>query len=358
MSRNNFPPREDFQFLADAFLGEVEPMSESTSPASEPTEMDDPVVTMCSAARTLATKTNQIRKPSIIASLNTNRNGTPQASTENRTSLGSTKNASDTTSPLPPIDILMTSHLPVYASAWVGPCVHRLSVGGGSTILITPDQESGRIQLHHYKSSSNRTSSNGSDGHVSLSTPSLKSLRDLNTRLDGNDVNWLLRLPGPIGLNRLYTLPIRRFIILTGADQAAIVNTFQMIKQIKRVTTRIWGRPIRIGLVMVGSEHERACRAFTRLEKTAGAHLSASSRIDLAGIVSRIEPPCAEPIGHLVGQPPLLSWIVEDLYHGPASEDDGRDPDSRRDATACKACLVPKVNGRLRSRGVGVRLGL
>ena len=77
---------------------------------------------------------------------------------------------------------------------------------------------------------------------------------------------------------------VREVVLLTGADQAAVVGAYQVVKDLVRAAG---GQLIEIGVVIAGSAPCQAEDAFERLQSTIRDHLGLEAR--LAGVLPKLD---------------------------------------------------------------------
>jgi hypothetical protein len=118
----------------------------------------------------------------------------------------------------------------------------------------------------------------------------------------------------PAGLQVLALSP--RWTIVTGADDAAIVNAYQTLKQLLRQPRQNSGGggrggPQRIGLVVMGSPGEVAQRVVSNLDATARSFLGLP--IHLVGAKQRMEPVNVRFLGSFVMDDAQQAGLAEGL---------------------------------------------
>ena len=169
--------------------------------------------------------------------------------------------------PSPRIECLIPGHLPVRAHAWFLPCARSLVGPGLPGVLARIDDD----QVH--------LTSFGLDREELDAFQSLPEL----ARACGQ---WLI-LPGshfePSGTG---SLDADRITILTGADQAALVAAYQMIKSIV-AGAMIDPAKLDLGLFIAGSPEGMAAETASRLADTAREQLGCT--VAYRGSIQRIE---------------------------------------------------------------------
>jgi hypothetical protein len=166
------------------------------------------------------------------------------------------------------VEVLVVGHLPVRGSLWIGPYADAIARERGPTALLRLNEDEPSIEL--FRAASPRTEV--ADGDV------LNAIDRLTQRI----ATWIIRPPSP------QSAPAEtggtatanawqaadRVTILTGADEAATVSLYQMLKECAE-STRSAGRSMPcVQLGVVGCERERAMELVQRINRTASAFLN------------------------------------------------------------------------------------
>lgn len=231
------------------------------------------------------------------------------------------------------VDVLLVTNMPILAGAWIGCCVQRIADKHSATSLISIESDN-NVRLDWYPQ--NCIQRDNSDKHQ-VNHKSLKDLRypelvppplslsDARNRLNKYNPLWLLQVPSIGDLSQVETkLNIDRIVILTGADQAAVVATYRILKRITQLSLK--SMPT-ISLILVGSDKQRAQYAFNKIARTASTFLL--HELELLDVVPQIEPTGGKTHGRFAGRLPVTSWMVEDLLNGPVAQDDSYEPSAR-----------------------------
>ncbi|MBM43909.1 MAG: hypothetical protein CMJ36_02705 [Phycisphaerae bacterium] len=169
--------------------------------------------------------------------------------------------------PSPRIECLIPGHLPVRAHAWFLPCARSLVGKGVPGVLARIDGE--QVQLTSF-------------GKEREALDACQTLPEL-ARCCGQ---WLLLPESPFEPASATGLDADRITILTGADQAALVAAYQVIKSIV-AGAMIDPEKLDLGLFIAGSPERTAQETAGRLSETALEQLGCS--IAYRGSIQRIE---------------------------------------------------------------------
>lgn len=170
---------------------------------------------------------------------------------------------------------LLVVNLPVFSGPWVDQAAAHLASQRGPTALLR--RREGEISVDLFATR---------DGQQAAARAAGGATADLASIVHGcrsSVSQWAVELrpeeggpiPAPGACDEL--------ILVTGADEAAVVAAFQ---QIKRLDPSWRSRPI--GLVVAGSEQGAARRAAERIMQTCRHSLDVS--IELCGVVPRMQP--------------------------------------------------------------------
>ncbi len=169
--------------------------------------------------------------------------------------------------PSPRIECLIPGHLPVRAHAWFLPCARSLVGPGLPGVLARIDDD--LVQLNSF-------------GLEREELEAFQSLPEL-ARACGQ---WLI-LPGShFEPSAACSLDADRITILTGADQAALVAAYQMIKSIVAGAMTDPAK-LDLGLFIAGSPEGMAAETASRLADTALDQLGCT--VAYRGSIQRIE---------------------------------------------------------------------
>lgn len=172
------------------------------------------------------------------------------------------------------VRLSLVGHLPVRAGVWMSPYADAAARHAGPTAMLRFDGPMASIEL-------------------------LRAEPSLVARLDGEDLRatievlagsvrqWLIRPDVGEGIDQLDTRLCDDVHVLTGADEAAVVAAYQMVKQLVDSSEQGGRRVPDIAAAVLGASPEAAERMVDRLNRTARSFLGV--RIPLALCV-----PCME----------------------------------------------------------------
>ena len=169
--------------------------------------------------------------------------------------------------PSPRIECLLPGHLPVRAHAWYLPCARSLVGPRHPGVLARIEEE--QVQLTSF----------GLDREEADRFDSLPEL----ARVCGQ---WFILPDSRIEYPEVTGFDADRITILTGADQAALVAAYQMIKSIVSGAS-VDPLKLDIGLFIAGSPEAQAVETASRLADTARRQLGCV--ISFRGSIQRIE---------------------------------------------------------------------
>ncbi len=179
------------------------------------------------------------------------------------------------------IDVVMVGHLPVRAGLWLTPYADWCAQSVGATALVRLDRPSPTIELVRGR----RTSSGDA-----IDASFLDALDDV--ALDA--AMWVVRPPLDADFTDIVRAEPDRVTILSGADEAAIVAAYQLIKKVIDAAEMLDRDAPEIGVAILGSEEAVARRAVERLGRTTSRFLhveiplvAAIPRMDAAAPASR-----------------------------------------------------------------------
>lgn len=168
------------------------------------------------------------------------------------------------------IEGLIVGHLPVLASAWVSQYARHRNRELGCPIALMR-LRAGRASIDLF----------GVDD-----ADSADSFEDAVRLADQVDAAWILRVDEP-DEPRLADADIDDLTLLTGADQAAIVASYRVIKRLAGEVEPEDG-PAHVRLAAMGSDERGAATIGEKVKRAATTFLGCE--IEVAGVVSRIEP--------------------------------------------------------------------
>jgi len=168
------------------------------------------------------------------------------------------------------IEGLIVGHLPVLASAWVSQYArHRARELGAPVALLRLRGEKATVELFGVRDA-----------------PSARNLEDAVRIADEVSAAWVMRVDEP-DEPRLADADIDDLTLLTGADQAAIVASYRVIKRLAGEVDTDDG-PAHVRLAAMGSDERSAAIIGEKVRRAATTFLGCE--VEVANVVSRIEP--------------------------------------------------------------------
>ena len=173
------------------------------------------------------------------------------------------------------VDLLLLGHLPVQGGLWLVPYAGRESIGGlGALIRMHEDTVDIAIV-----------------GDIDLDISQCESIEEAFDRIGNSVTNWMIQPPSDVDSIALLHCDADRITLLSGADQAAVVGAYRLLKGLVAVSGSIDTTPA-MNLVIVGTEARAANDAANRIVQTAhhqlGVQLSVSQPLPAMGSTSRV----------------------------------------------------------------------
>lgn len=173
------------------------------------------------------------------------------------------------------VDLLLLGHLPVQGSLWLVPYAGRESQGGiGALIRMHEDTVDLAIV-----------------GESTLDISQCESLDDAFDIIASAVTCWMVQPPSDVDSTSLLHCDADRITLLSGADQAAVVGAYRLLKGLVLASSNTEENPP-MNLVIVGTEERAANDAANRIVQTAhhqlGVQLSVSHPLPAMGSGSRV----------------------------------------------------------------------
>ena len=165
----------------------------------------------------------------------------------------------------PSIELLLPAHLPVQGGLWLVPYAGR-EAAGGTSILVRMHEETvdvaaigtGTVELH-----------------------GCSSMEDVLERVSNVHVHWIVQPPADADPISLLHCDADSVTLLSGADQAAVVGAYRLLKGLITSTgSENEIPPMR--LVVVGAEERAASDAASRIVQTAQLQLDVTIDVGTA----------------------------------------------------------------------------
>ena len=174
-----------------------------------------------------------------------------------------------------PVDLLLLGHLPVQGGLWLIPYAGRESQGGvGALIRMHEDAVDLAIV-----------------GDIELDISSCTSLEQAFDLIGSSVTKWMVQPPSDADSTALLHCDADRITLLSGADQAAVVGAYRLLKGLVVASGSVEATPS-MNLVIVGTEERAAQDAANRIVQTAyhqlGVQLSVSQPLPAMGSKSRV----------------------------------------------------------------------
>ncbi len=195
------------------------------------------------------------------------------------------------------VEAVILGNLPGFGGPWLVQYAHLLAAERGPVAVLHVD-ESG-IDLELVGGPSHKPSATGTASLVDL-------LRDLAGREQQAVRTFLVHLSSVSNPNELRrAIDLSRWTVCCGADDAAVVSAYRLIKQLveqdpgEQVSHR--SRAYRVGMVVMGSDENRAHAATKKLNTTTGSFLRMP--VELIGWRKRMEPVDLQVVGSFAHAP-------------------------------------------------------
>jgi len=157
----------------------------------------------------------------------------------------------------PSIELLLPAHLPVQGGLWLVPYAGR-EAAGGTAILVRMHEDTLDVAAI-------------GTGNIELN--GCVSMEDVLARTSSSAVHWIIQPPADADPTSLLHCDADSVTLLSGADQAAVVGAYRLLKGLitsagskKEVPT--------MRLVVVGAEERSASDAASRIVQTAQLQLN------------------------------------------------------------------------------------
>ena len=189
------------------------------------------------------------------------------------------------------VELLLVGHLPVRAGLWLAPYADTVARDLGPTVLLRLDDAAPHLQLLRASP----------DDLQNLSQPA--SLRQVIRALMPTVRRWVVRPGSDADPVELVVGGADRLTILSGADQAARVAAYTLIKSLVQAAEECAGPMPSLAMAVLGCDEHTARNVVEGLNRTASSFLGAST----AGVYLPPSSPGHEtPAGALARHPELL----------------------------------------------------
>lgn len=205
----------------------------------------------------------------------------------------------------PVVEAVFVGHLPGFAAPWLSQYADQLSVAHGPTVVAHVDAD--ELELEVVQANPERK-----PPHLAVAgqdePPSDRKLEDLLSELGTQAGAWLMHLGDPVmPLVRRLAHRMAVWTILTGADEAALVAAYQMLKKLLQ---GVDSRPQRVQLMFMGCDPEDAEMGTQRIRAAAQRFLNVP--IVWLGARRQMQPVLKTRVGSYVYQAdaPRPHWQV------------------------------------------------
>jgi hypothetical protein len=150
------------------------------------------------------------------------------------------------------IELLLPAHLPVQGGLWLVPYAGR-EAANGLSILVRMHEETVDV---------------AAIGIGSVDITACSSIEDVISQVDMHDVNWIVQPPSDADPTSLLHCDADFVTLLSGADQAAVVGAYRLLKGLIAATGENQPLPP-LRLIIVGAEERSSSDAASRIVQTA-----------------------------------------------------------------------------------------
>ncbi|HIA72112.1 MAG TPA: hypothetical protein EYO01_05405 [Phycisphaerales bacterium] len=157
----------------------------------------------------------------------------------------------------PSIELLLPAHLPVQGGLWLVPYAGR-EAAGGTAILVRMHEDTVDV---------------AAIGTGNIEFNGCTSMEDVLNRISGLEVHWIIQPPADADPTSLLHCDADSVTLLSGADQAAVVGAYRLLKGL--ITSAGSKNEVpTMRLVVVGAEERSASDAASRIVQTAQLQLN------------------------------------------------------------------------------------
>ncbi|MAE66652.1 MAG: hypothetical protein CMJ18_20480 [Phycisphaeraceae bacterium] len=224
------------------------------------------------------------------------------------------------------VEAVLLGNLPGFGLPWLTQYAHVLARRSGPVAVLHADEEGIEVEL---------VSTIEAPADVPAPTPGeprgdqapdlLNLLHDLSQLRPRPVRTWLIHLPGPVVAAAPGCLRhLRSWTLLSGADEAAVVGAYRMLKEMVAGDEQAAPRDVR--LMIMGSDEQASRNAASNLNDAAHKHLA--TPIELVGSLKKMIPVCQRSLGRFVSTDDSWSGIqsfVSALEGGVTQEAEPRD---------------------------------
>jgi hypothetical protein len=173
------------------------------------------------------------------------------------------------------IELLLPAHLPVQGGLWLVPYAGR-AAGQGISMLVRMHEETIDV---------------AAIGTGSVDFTGCTSIEEIISRMHDPISNWIVQPPSDADPTSLLHCDADCVTLLSGADQAAVVGAYRLLKGLITATGESQPLPP-IRLVIVGTEERASSDAASRIIQTAhhqlGVHIEVGQPLPAMGSTSNV----------------------------------------------------------------------
>ena len=150
------------------------------------------------------------------------------------------------------IELLLPAHLPVQGGLWLVPYAGR-DATNGTPILVRMHEDTVDVAVL---------------GQTDITLLGCESIEEVIERTQSQNVHWVVQPPADANPTSILHCDADRLTLLSGADQAAVVGAYRLLKGLISTTNEPAELP-KMQLVIVGAEERSAANAASRIVQTA-----------------------------------------------------------------------------------------
>ncbi len=162
----------------------------------------------------------------------------------------------------PSLELLLPAHLPVQGGLWLVPYAGREADGG--TVML--------VRMHE------DTVDVAAIGMGEFELQGCNSMEDVLGRVSGQQIHWIVQPPVDADPTSLLHCDADKVTLLSGADQAAVVGAYRLLKGLIASAGEDTHTPS-IRLVVVGAEERASADAANRIVQTAELQLGVTVEV-------------------------------------------------------------------------------
>ncbi len=252
------------------------------------------------------------------------------------------------------VEAVLLGNLPGVSGPWLTQYAYRLAGRQGPVAILCVDDDAVHIELVGRQ----QQLLDDLNASVTSLAPGQASLVDVLDRLaDPETVSvktWLVHFPTPMTPeHRRWASVVDRWTLLCGADEAAVVGAYRLLKQLRVPSSRRNDRrsPRHVGVMMMGADDGQAHTAAAKLHQAAERFLH--TPVQWIGSQKQMQPIKRRSLGALTDDRkdfwPTLYRFLHQFQH--ASQPEGSDPPTS-DFVGQKMALRRSESSEVRGQSV------